>query len=137
MSRFNKDDKRGQSENSQRNLRLGGKSRYQGKERHNFTILPVTYNWLHENGNASERIDELVRLVREKELVPLSQISEIEKIAELEAELKELRQELKKKNATTDKIIDMLKLALPLPANKGGAIKDVVRKVLSLLADIH
>lgn len=63
-------DGRGKHSNSLNNLKLGTPSRYQGKERHNFTIMPETYKWLHfEKGrthlNASSRVDELVAQARE------------------------------------------------------------------------
>ncbi|MBD2578639.1 hypothetical protein [Oscillatoria sp. FACHB-1406] len=39
-------------------------NRYQGKIRCNFSLLPETKEWLHQHGNASAKIDELVRILR-------------------------------------------------------------------------
>lgn len=56
------------SERSLENLKLGAEARYQGKERHNFTVLPETLEWLKKGGNASRRIDELVAAAKSGEL---------------------------------------------------------------------
>lgn len=58
------------SERSLENLKLGAQSRYQGKVRHNFTILPETALWLKKGGNASERIDQLVASAKSGDLKP-------------------------------------------------------------------
>lgn len=56
------------SDRSLENLKLGAQARYQGKERHNYTILPETHEWLEKSGNASSRIDELVAAAKNGEL---------------------------------------------------------------------
>jgi predicted RNase H-like nuclease (RuvC/YqgF family) len=56
------------SERSLENLKLGAKSRYQGKQRHNFTVLPETVQWLKGTGNASDAIDVLVEAAKDKGL---------------------------------------------------------------------
>lgn len=57
------------SERSLENLKLGSKSRYQGKQRHNFTVLPETVQWLKGTGNASDAIDVLVEAAKSKGLL--------------------------------------------------------------------
>jgi predicted RNase H-like nuclease (RuvC/YqgF family) len=56
------------SERSLENLKLGAQSRYQGKQRHNFTVLPETVQWLKGTGNASDAIDVLVEAAKDKGL---------------------------------------------------------------------
>lgn len=56
------------NERSLENLKLGAVSRYQGKLRQNFSILPQTLEWLKKAGNASSRIDELVAAAKSGEL---------------------------------------------------------------------
>lgn len=68
------------------NLKLGGKSRYVGKERHAYSILPATHEWLASGGNASQRLDELVGKVLRNELVS------IERLRRLEEEITRLKQ---------------------------------------------
>jgi hypothetical protein len=51
------------------NLKLGAKSRKQGKVRVTVTILPETKAWLEKNGNLSGRIDEMVTRYLKKDLV--------------------------------------------------------------------
>jgi predicted RNase H-like nuclease (RuvC/YqgF family) len=104
------------SERSLENLKLGAQARYQGKARHNFTVLPETVEWLKATGNASDTIDALVEAARnggltsksthnwkDKEQVVSSdtykRISQLEKeneqlrsdLQDLEAQHKELR----------------------------------------------
>lgn len=92
------------SEHSLENLKLGAQARYQGKERHNFTVLPETLEWLKKGGNASRRIDELVAAAKSGELKPihthdrkpennLSSESVYKQIDELKSELEQVRQE--------------------------------------------
>lgn len=52
------------SDRSLENLKKGAIARYQGKERHNFTVLPETLQWLKCSGNASGMIDDLVAIAR-------------------------------------------------------------------------
>jgi DNA-binding transcriptional regulator GbsR (MarR family) len=56
------------SERSLENLKLGAQSRYQGKQRHNFTVLPETVQWLKGTGNASDAIDVLVEAAKDRGL---------------------------------------------------------------------
>ena len=57
------------SERSLENLKLGAKSRDKGKQRHNFTVLPETVQWLKGTGNASDAIDVLVEAAKDKGLL--------------------------------------------------------------------
>ncbi len=52
------------SDRSLENLKKGAQARYQGKERHNFTVLPETLQWLKSSGNASGMIDDLVAIAK-------------------------------------------------------------------------
>jgi hypothetical protein len=56
------------------------------------------------------------------------------RITELETQLEEANQKAADQDEKIESAIALLKGALPLPANKGGAIKDVIRRVLSLLS---
>lgn len=56
------------NERSLENLKLGAEARRQGKERHNYTILPETHAWLEHSGNASRQLDELVASAKRGEL---------------------------------------------------------------------
>ncbi len=136
----NNRDNRGTHPHSQDNLI----KRWEGHEkkiRRNYTILEQTAEWLSEKGNASQYIDELVARDRNGELptasskVPDSEIKlmreELNKVATILEQLSEESQQ------QTEKIIkaqEILKSALPLPANKGGAIKDKVRQALELFS---
>ncbi|MHC5821760.1 MAG: hypothetical protein ACYT04_39310 [Nostoc sp.] len=116
--------------NSKENLRLGPSSLMQGnkpKVRHNFTLLDETVEWLQKHKSASAKIDELVRQVKEGQLVEIQELPNTkQQIADLEKELKQTRSKLKK-------AVKLLNEALPLPANKGGAIKDKIREALAIL----
>ncbi len=116
--------------NSKDNLRLGPSSLMQGnkpKVRHNFTLLDETVEWLQKHKSASAKIDELVAQVREGQLVAVQEVPNTkQQIADLEKELKQIRSKLKK-------VVKLLNSALPLPANKGGAIKDQIREALVIL----
>ncbi len=57
------------SERSLENLKLGAISRDKGKQRHNFTVLPETVQWLKGTGNASDAIDVLVEAAKSKGLL--------------------------------------------------------------------
>lgn len=57
------------SERSLENLKLGAISRDKGKQRHNFTVLPETVQWLKGRGNASDAIDVLVEAAKSKGLL--------------------------------------------------------------------
>lgn len=92
------------NERSLENLKLGAASRYQGKIRQNVSILPETLEWLKKGGNASSRIDELVRAAksgylkseytqhRKAEEQPYSD-NVYKQIQELKTEIERLRQE--------------------------------------------
>lgn len=47
---------------------LNPKARYLGKERFNITLMPETIEWLKSGGNASQRIEDLVRAAKAKEI---------------------------------------------------------------------
>lgn len=97
------------------------------KVRHNFTLLDETVEWLQKHPSASAKIDELVRQVREGQLVAVQDVPNTkQQIADLEKELKQIRGKLKK-------VVKLLDEALPLPANKGGAIKDKIREAMAAL----
>jgi DNA-binding transcriptional regulator GbsR (MarR family) len=82
------------SERSLENLKLGSKSRDKGKQRHNFTVLPETVQWLKDTGNASDAIDKLVEVARKGE--SLSNTEYQQKIKDLERDLEETYLELSK-----------------------------------------
>ncbi len=157
------------SERSLENLKLGAKSRYQGKQRHNFTVLPETVQWLKGTGNASDAIDVLVEAAKSNNLLssnthgqkeqelPTSNNVYEQKIRELELSLEETYLELSKVRAQleTEKALhsnmtdlhhdcitsgfraaEILKTALKLPSNKGGAIKDQMREAIKLIDDV-
>jgi outer membrane protein TolC len=75
-------------------LKLGSKFRDKGKQRHNFTVLPETVQWLKDTGNASDAIDKLVEAARKGEL--LSNTDYQQKIRDLELNLEETYFELSK-----------------------------------------
>jgi DNA-binding transcriptional regulator GbsR (MarR family) len=80
------------SERSLENLKLGSKFRDKGKQRHNFTVLPETVQWLKNTGNASDAIDKLVEAARKSEL--LSNTDHQQKVKDLERDLEETYLEL-------------------------------------------
>ncbi len=80
------------SERSLENLKLGSKFRDKGKQRHNFTVLPETVQWLKDTGNASDAIDKLVEVARKGEL--LSNTEYQQKVKDLERDLEETYLEL-------------------------------------------
>lgn len=97
------------------------------KVRHNFTLLDETVEWLQKHKSASAKIDELVRQIKEGQLVEIQELPNTkQQIADLEKELKQTRSKLKK-------AVKLLNEALPLPANKGGAIKEKIREALAIL----
>lgn len=92
------------NERSLLNLKLGAQVRYQGKVRHNVSLLPETMEWLKKGGNASQRIDELVAAAKSGELKPIhthdrkdenNLLSEsvYKQIEQLKTEVEQLRQE--------------------------------------------
>ena len=129
------------ADKSLENLKLGPQSRNQGKVRRNFTLLPKTISWLERGGNASGRIDEMVGKILSGTLVN-SQASNsknvelqaaLSKISELEAQLQEVNQRAADQDKKIIAAIALLKDALPLPANKGGAIKEKIKQALTIL----
>ncbi len=82
------------SEKSLENLKLGSKSRYEGKERHNYTILPETAQWLKETGNASHTLDILVSLAKQNKLPSYNTHHRIEQPTVSTSRLQELEQQL-------------------------------------------
>ncbi len=115
--------------NSKDNLRLGPSSLMQGnkpKARHNFTLLDETVEWLQKHKSASAKIDELVRQVKEGQLVEIQEVPNTkQQISDLGKELKQVRSKLKK-------AVKLLDEALPLHA-KGGVIKDKIKEALAIL----
>jgi hypothetical protein len=113
------DKERRINERSLENLKLGAQARYQGKARHNFTVLPETVEWLKATGNASDTIDALVAAARDGGLKSSnthnwkdSSNSEIssgvyERMKELEAENSELRSQLEKVEASKKLHLDL------------------------------
>lgn len=92
------------NERSLENLKLGAQARYQGKVRHNVSLLPETMEWLKKGGNASSRIDELVAAAKSGELKSIHThdtkdenhlLSEnvYKQIEQLKTELEQLQQE--------------------------------------------
>lgn len=123
-------EKRTLHPNSKENLRLGPSSLMQGKKpkvRHNFTLFEETVKWLQKHKSASAKIDELVRQVKEGQLVEIQELPNTkQQISDLGKELKQIRGKLKK-------VVKLLDEALPLPANRGGAIKDKIKEALAIL----
>jgi hypothetical protein len=56
-----------------------------------------------------------------------------ERITELEAQLQKINQRAEEQDKRIEDAIALLKDALPLPANKGGAIKEKIKQALVLL----
>jgi hypothetical protein len=56
-------------------------------------------------------------------------------ISELEAQLKKANSIAVGQDKKIESAIALLKDALPLPANKGGAIKEKIREALTILDD--
>ena len=80
---------------------LNPKNRYQGKIKMNISILPETKKWLkgfHSKGNASQRIDEIVALIKNSKLVHPNVIERAEE------ENRQLRAYIQKQ----DKILDAI-----------------------------
>lgn len=150
------------SERSLENLKLGSQARYQGKARHNFTVLPETVEWLKATGNASDTIDALVAAAKngglkssnthkwKEENKAVDSDSVYRRISELETELEQMRLQLEtsrklERDATDQlcschsdafKAADILKAALKLRSNAGGAIKREIEKALPLIDDV-
>lgn len=80
------------SAKSLENLKLGSQSRYEGKERHNYTILPETAQWLKETGNASHSLDILVSLAKQNKLPSYDTHHRIEQPTDNTSRLQELEQ---------------------------------------------
>jgi len=127
------------------NLKLGSESRRQGKIPMNLTVLPETSIWLKKRGSASATVDGLVRLAKAGQLKPevdvthhnTNQQNQLDQIAKLKEELAAAQTNLAKLQpvAISPEAIALLKDALHLKANAGGAIKENIRKALLLLGD--
>lgn len=118
------------------NLRLGAESRRQDKVKRNTTLLPATIEWLEKRGNVSGTIDELVNRAKAGELNQDDTQQE-----KLNQEIINLKQQLATQAdlakvqpvAINPKAIALLKHALSLKSNAGGAIKAEIREALLLL----
>lgn len=153
--------KRQVSQRSLENLKLGAEARRQDKQRHNFTLLPETIEWLKQSSNASGLIDRLVKSAKAGHIYPdnthdgngkeLTISNDVyEKIEQLEKENEQLRSDLQKLKAVEKdlmdqlcnchsdafKAADILKAALKLAANAGGKIKREIEKALPLIDDV-
>lgn len=133
------DKERRISERSLENLKLGAQARYQGKVRQNFTILPQTLEWLKKGGNASQRVDELVAAAKNGELKSnYTHEREIEKnlySSSMYNQIEGLKVELEQLKTDQAQAVNILKEALKLKANAGGAIKEQIKQVLTLLGE--
>jgi hypothetical protein len=133
------DKERRISERSLENLKLGAQARYQGKVRQNFTILPQTLEWLKKGGNASQRVDELVAAAMSGELKSsYTHEREAEKnlpSSNVYNQINDLKVELEQLKTDQAQAVNILKEALKLKANAGGAIKEQIKQVLALLGE--
>lgn len=132
-------DKKGVNPKSLENLRLGAETRNKDKQRTNLTLLPETVRWLKGCGNASDKVDELVGEARKN---PFSQ-NQTDTVSELREKIKNLESQLKYETSRADELLkdqfkaaDLLKGALKLKANAGGAIKEQIKKAIALLDDL-
>lgn len=155
------DRKRRVSDRSLENLKLGAITRKKDKERHNFTLLPESVKWLKATGNASDTIDALVEAAKSgglssknthdwKDDKPTISSDVYERISYLEKENEQLRSNLEQlkesERGLTEEVFryqqdaveaaDILKAALKLKSNAGGAIKREIEKALPLIDDI-
>jgi predicted RNase H-like nuclease (RuvC/YqgF family) len=131
------------SERSLENLKLGSQARYQGKRRHNFTILPETVEWLKATGNASDTIDALVASVKDGSLrskdthnskdeneLKLSQ-SLSDQITQLKTELEQTQSQIENAKAIEKELREQLNEAELLAIEwhqKKKMLKDLVTK---------
>ena len=106
---------RGMHPNSRKNLQLGPEVTRAGKIKRSYTILPEYHEWLAKEGNASGKLNDLLKMQIENEV----------KVSQNEASYKNLVRVL----------VGILESALPLPANKGGAIKLKIKEALKLLKE--
>lgn len=135
------------SQRSLENLKLGAESRRQDKQRHNFTLLPETVEWLKQSSNASDLIDRLVKSARAGHIHPnnthgkkaeeLTILDDVyERMASLERENEQLRSQLAKQKEA----VELLQKAIT-SVDKGGVYKsnaakptkEVVEQALRLL----
>lgn len=132
-------DKKGVNPKSLENLRLGAEARNKDKQRTNLTLLPETVRWLKGHGNASDKVDELVAEAK-KNPFPQNQTDTVpelkEKIKSLESSLRDETDRANEYLKDQFKAADILKEALKLKANAGGAIKDQIKKAIALLDDL-
>lgn len=106
---------RGMHPNSRKNLELGSEATREGKSKHSYTILPEYHEWLAQEGNASGKLNDLLK-------------------KQIENEVKDSQNEATYKNLVRV-LVEILESALPLPANKGGAIKKRIKEALKLLKE--
>ena len=106
---------RGKHPNSLKNLELGPEVTRRGKVKRSYTILPEYHEWLSQGGNASGKLNDLLK----------NQIENEVKVSQNEANYKNL----------VSVLVEILESALPLPANKGGAIKKKIKEALKLLKE--
>lgn len=104
---------RGKHPNSLKNLELGPVTTRSGKIKRSYTILPEYHEWLAEGGNASGKLNDLLE----------QQIKYEVNASQNETNYKNLKQA----------VVEILEAALPLPANKGGAIKKKIKEALKIL----
>lgn len=129
------------NERSLENLKLGAQARYQGKIRQNVSILPETLEWLKKSGNASSRIDELVKAAKsgdlKSEYTQHRKTEEQQKsdnvynqIQELKTEIERLRQERDHLQQDCDQLATELAASQqqiknqPLPLPSSDAARD-------------
>ncbi|MDY6897244.1 MAG: hypothetical protein SWZ49_04105 [Cyanobacteriota bacterium] len=108
-----KKSERGLHPNSLKNLELGPVTTRSGKIKRSYTILPEYHEWLSQEGNASGKLNDLLE----------KQIKYEVNASQNEAKYENLKQA----------VIEILESALPLPANKGGAIKKKIKEALKIL----
>jgi arsenate reductase-like glutaredoxin family protein len=125
------------------NLALETSSHAQKKIRLNVTVLPKTSNWLKQQGNASQLIDELVAKAIAGNLKSAHQPSQkLEELTreneELKATLNQLQSQLQKESeqrldyqVIRDKVLNSLKLGKQAPGYK-NAVKVLDRFIAEM-----
>jgi hypothetical protein len=143
-----RDKERQVNPRSLENLKLGAEARNQDKQRTNLTLLPETVRWLKDSGNASDKVDQLVREAQKNNSVsaPASdqQIEQLQKALKQEREkVKQLERILKEETErANDAVLDGLKAAtilheaLKFKSNNATPIKARIREALKLIDDI-
>lgn len=135
------------SQRSLDNLKLGAEARRKDKQRHNFTLLPATVEWLKQSSNASDLIDRLVASAKAGHIYPedthdrkdeeVAVSNDVyERIDSLERENEQLRSQLSRQKEA----VELLQKAVT-SVDKGGVYKsnaakltkEVVEKAINLL----